>query len=104
MDGQELDSQRKLGMLDHRAGRHRSLMPAADALEQLASALADEVVSRVVAARAAEALGPTCPLQSFDALRLCAELTQGFGDRHAGLELNLLAGHRGSPSSGELRL
>jgi hypothetical protein len=29
---------------------------------------------------------------------------QEFGDRHAGLELDLVAGHRGSPSSGELRL
>jgi hypothetical protein len=103
MDGQEPGGQRQLGMLHHRAGRHRSLMPAADALEHLAGALADEVMPRVVTARAAVALGPTRPLQRFGALLFGAEVTQEFGNRHAGLGLDLVAGHRGSPSSGELR-
>ncbi len=79
-------------------------MPAADALEQLAGTMADEVVPRVVAARATEPLGPTRPLQSFGALLFSAEMPQEFGDRHAELELDLVAGHRGSTSSGELRL
>ncbi len=103
-DGQKPSGQRQLGMLHHRAGRHRSLMPAAQALEQLASALLDEVVPRVVAARASEALDPASPLQSFGALLLGAEVTQEFGDRHAGLQLNVVAEHRCSSSLGELRL
>jgi hypothetical protein len=104
MDGQEPGGQRQLGMLHHRAGRRRSLMPAADALEQLAGALADEVVPRVVTARAVEALGLTRALHLLCALRFGAEVAQEFGDRHSGLELDLVAGHRGSQLSRELRL
>ncbi len=70
----------------------------------LRAPLADEEVPRVVTARAAEALGPTHALDRLSALRFGAEVAQEFGDRHAGLELDLAAGHRGSPSSGELRL
>jgi hypothetical protein len=77
-------------------------MTAADALEQLVGILGDEVVPRVVAARAAEAVGPTRPLQRFGALLSGAEVTQTFGNRHIGQDL--VAGHRGSPSSGNLRL
>ncbi len=61
MDGQEPGRQRKLGMLHQLGGNHRSLLPAADALKQFASTLADEVVPLVVAARASEPLGPTRP-------------------------------------------
>jgi hypothetical protein len=89
MDGQERGDQRQLAMLDHRAGRHRSLVPAADALKQLAGTLAEEVVPRVVAARAVKPLGPTRSLQSFDAMLFSAEVPQEFGDRHAGMELDL---------------
>ncbi len=104
MDDQEPSGKRQRGMLHHRAGRHRSVMTAADALEQLEGALADEVVPPVVASRAAEALGLARTLQDFGALLFGAKVTREFRDRHAGLELDLVAGHRGSPSSGELRL
>jgi hypothetical protein len=79
MDGQEPDGQLQLGMPHRRAGRHRCLMPAADALEKLAGALTDEVVPRVVSVRAAEALGRTRPLPDFGALRFDTKVTQEFG-------------------------
>jgi hypothetical protein len=104
MDGLEPGGQRQLGMFHHRAGRHRRLVPAADALKQLAGTLADEVVPHVVAARATEFHGPTRPLQSVGALLFSTEVPQELGDRHAGPELDLVTGHRGSPSSGGLRL
>ncbi len=104
VDGQEPGGQRQLEMLHHHAGSHRRLMQAAHALEQLAGPLTHKLVPRVVAARAAKALGPTRALLSFGALLFSAEMPQEFGDRHAGLELDFVAGHRGSPSSGELRL
>lgn len=94
MYGLKSGCQRQLGMLHHRGGCHRSLVPAADALKQLAGALADEVVSHVVAAQAAKPFGPTLPVQSFGAVRFSADVPQKFGERHAGLELK----------SGELRL
>jgi hypothetical protein len=37
-------------------------------------------------------------------LRFGAEMAQKLRDRHAVLELDLVAGHQDSPSSGELRL
>ena len=104
MYGQEPGGQRQLGVFHHRAGRHRCLVPAADALEELSGALADEVVPGAVAAPAAEPVRPARTLQCFHTLRFGAKVTQELGDRHAGLELDLVAGHRGSPWSGELRL
>ena len=42
--------------------------------------------------------------ERFGALCFSAEVAQKLRDRHAVLELDLVAGHQDSPSSGELRL
>ena len=80
-------------VLHQTAGRQRSLVPATAALEQLARTVADNIVFGHSTTRATEAVRPAGQLDRLDALRFGAETAQEFGDRHAGLELNLLVGH-----------
>lgn len=94
VDGQEPGRQRQLGVLHHRTGDQGGLMPASDALEQLAGAVTDDVVRRTAAAGAAKAIGPSRASQRLGAMRLGAEHAQEFRDRHARLELDAVAGHR----------
>lgn len=104
VNGQEPGRQRQLGVLHQGACRQRGLMPARPALKQLAGAVTHHVVMVTGAARAAEAIGPARAVDRLGALRLGAEAAQKFRNRHAALELDLVAGHRSPPSSGKLRV
>jgi hypothetical protein len=102
--GQEPSRQRQLGVLHERSGGQRSLVPTGAALEQLSGTVIDHVVLRALTARAAKPARPAGAANRFGALLFGAEAGQKLRDRHARLELDLVAGHRGSPSSGEFRL
>lgn len=93
VDGEKPDRQWQLGVLHEAACGQRRLVAAAVALEQLARAVADDVVVKVIAARTPEAVRPTRLLDCLGALRLSAEAVQELGNRHAVLELNLVQGH-----------
>ena len=93
IDGQEPGGQRQLGVLHQAARGQRGLVPAGDALEQVAGAVADHVVRLAVAARTAEAPRPTCSLQRLGAVRLRAEAAKELGQGHAGLELDSVERH-----------
>lgn len=103
VDGQDPDRQRQLSVLHQRASGHRGLTTAAATLVELAAALHDKTVLRAQALRVAKPLRPTRALERLGALRFGAEVAQKLRDRHAVLELDLVAGHQDSPSSGELR-
>lgn len=94
IDGQEPCGQRQLGVLHQAAGCQRGLMPAAVALEQAPSTVADHVVRVAVAAGAAEASGPSGGHQRRGAVRLGAKAAKELGQRHAGLELDSVESHR----------
>lgn len=104
VDGQKPGRQRQLGVLHQGASGQRGLKAAAAALVELAGALHHQIVLRAGALRAAKPLRPTRALERLGALRFGAEVAQKRRDRHAVLELDLVAGHQDSPSSGELRL
>jgi hypothetical protein len=99
VDGQEPGGQRHLGVFHQGAVGGLGLKSAAVALVELAGALHHKVVLRAGALREAKALRPTRALK-----RLGAEVSQKPRHRHAALELDLVAGPQGSPSTGELRL
>lgn len=94
VDGQEPRGQRQLGVLEQAAGGQRGLMPAADALEQTPRAVTNHVVRVAAAAWAAEAAGPAGGFQRRGAVRLGAKAAKELGQRHAGLELDSVEGHR----------
>jgi hypothetical protein len=102
--GQEPSRQRQLRVLHERAGGQRRLVPTGAALEQLSGAMIDRVMLSAGAARATKPARPARSANRFRALFFGAKTGQKLGDRHAVLELDLVAGHQGSPSSGELRL
>jgi hypothetical protein len=104
MDGQEPGRQRQLGVLHQRARSQRGLVAARTALEQLAGTVTDNVVLHAGATRAAKPIRPTRAPNRIGTLRFGAKVGQKLRNRHAGLELDLVAGHRDSPSSGEIRL
>jgi hypothetical protein len=70
-------------------------MTAGLALEELACAVANNVVLGAVAARTAETLGPTRHPHRLEALRLGAEAAHELGDRQAVLELDAVHRHSG---------
>lgn len=70
-------------------------MPARAARAQLASTVARGVVLLAGAARTAKPVRPAHAPDSLGALRLGAKATQKFRGRHAGLDLDLVAGHLG---------
>ncbi len=94
VDRQEPGGQRQLGVFKQAASGQRGLMPAANALEQTPSAVANHVVRDAAAAWAAEAAGPTGRLQRLGAVRLSAKAAKELGQRHAGLELDSVEGHQ----------
>jgi len=87
MNRQEPGSQRQFGVLRQASCSQRSPMPAAIALKQAPSTVANHVVGIAVAAWAAKAPGPAGGLQHHGAIRLGANATEELGQRHAGLEL-----------------
>ena len=68
-------------------------VPAAVALEQLARAVADDIVIGASAARAAKAIRPTGMPHRHGALRLGAEAAKELGDRPAAQELDQIECH-----------
>ncbi len=104
VDGQKPGGQRHLGVFHQGPRGQRGLKAAAAALVELAGALRHKIVLRAGALRAAKPLRPTRALERLGALRFGAKVAQKLRDRHAVLELDSVAGHRGSPSTRELRL
>ena len=104
VDGQEPGGQRQLGVFHQGASGQRGLKAAAAALVELAGTLRHKIVLRAGALRAAKPLRPTRALERLGALRFGAKVAQKLWDRHAVLELDSVAGNRGSPSTRELRL
>ena len=68
-------------------------MTAAIALEQLASAMAHDIVLGRTAARAPKAIRPTGDLDRLGALRLGPKLAEELQDRHAVLQLDCAERH-----------
>ena len=99
VDGQEPDGQRQFGVFHQGASGQRGPKAAVSALVELAGALHHKIVLRTGALRAAKPLRPTQALESLGALRFGTEVAQKLRDRHAMLELDLVARHQGSPSS-----
>jgi hypothetical protein len=104
MDGQKPGRQRQLGMPHEGAGCQRSLVSTGAALKQLSGTMIDNVVQRTCTTRATQPAQPARAANRFGALLFYAKARQKLRDRHAVLELDLVAGHQDSPSSGELRL
>jgi len=85
--------QRQLGVLKQAAHGERGLVAAAQALKELASAVADDVVLSSIAARAAKAAGPAGALDGLRALVLGTKMLEELRRRHAVLELDEVECH-----------
>ncbi len=79
-------------------------MPTRTALEQLAGTVTHDVAQRAGTTRTTKPARPARAPNRLSTLRFGTEVGQKLRGRHAGLELDLVAGHRDSPPSGELRL
>jgi len=90
-------------VLHQAARRQRGLVPAAIALEQLASAMPGDIVVCRVPTRAPKSAGPTGGFDRLGALRLGSKSAKEFRDGHAGLKLDLVEVHR-ARSVREVRL
>jgi hypothetical protein len=95
VDHQEPCAQRQLGVLKQAAHGQRCLVTAGLALEQLTSAVANDLVFSCVAAQTTKSAGPASDLDGLGTLLLGAEALYELWYRHAVLELNGVEGHDG---------
>ncbi len=88
IDRQEPDCQRQLGILKYGSRNQRSLMPARVALKNLAHAIAQNVMRRVIAVRTRKTARPAKGLKRLLALRFGSVVLQKVRHRQSRLKLN----------------
>ena len=93
-DRQKPGAQRQLGAVHHRARRQGGLVPAVTALEELALAVADNVVRARRTTRAPKATRPAHRHQRRSALILSAIALEEFRHANTALKLQLIHCHR----------
>ena len=94
IDRQEPSAKRQLGAVHQSASGQRGLVAAAPALEQLAGAVANDVVFGSLAARTTKAMRPAMCRQGCCALNFGPVAAEEIRQRHPVLELDLVHGHR----------